>query len=170
MTWSVFWDLKILHLTVNIGDGYRKAGKGNKAETIMQNDKMRRNSEFVQTGSTSRYTKYKGSLSAACDGGEFFLVVYLSIFILLDIHVCCFMAKKLYFFLLHFPLLNWSQFITKKKPPKTRTWITFFVKGFCANRNRHTDWKDARDGKQSSRKTNMAGVAARKVEPAEIKN
>lgn len=78
--------------------------------------------------------------------------------------------KNFIFFLLHFPLLNWSQFITKKKNQKTRTWITFFVKGFCANRNRHTDWKDACDGKQSSRKTNMAGVAARKVEPAEIKN
>lgn len=38
MKWSVFRDLKILHLTVNIVDGYRKAGKGNEAETIMQNN------------------------------------------------------------------------------------------------------------------------------------
>lgn len=45
-----------------------------------------------------------------------------------------------------------------------------FVKGLCANRNRHTVWKDARDGKQSSRKTNMAGVATHKTEPAEIKD
>lgn len=96
MKWSVFWDLKILHLTVNIGDGHRKAGKGNKAETIMQNNKMRRKGEFVQTGSNLGYIK--NPLSAACDGGEFFLVVYLSIFFLLNIHVCCFMAKKLFFF------------------------------------------------------------------------
>lgn len=42
---------------MNIGDGHIKAGKGNKAETIMQNNKMRRKSKFVQTGSNSGYIK-----------------------------------------------------------------------------------------------------------------
>lgn len=76
MKWFVFWDLKILHLTVDIGDGDRKAGKGNGAEMIMQKNKMRRKSEFVQTGSNPGYTEYKESFLAACDGGEFFFFFF----------------------------------------------------------------------------------------------
>lgn len=100
MKWFVFWDLKIRHQTVNNGDGDRKAGKGNKAETMMRNNKMRRMSESVQTGSNSGYTECKESFSTACDGAEVFSVVYLSIFCLL------FYGWKTFFFFLHFPLLN----------------------------------------------------------------
>lgn len=122
--WFVFWDLKILHLTVNNGDGDRKAGKGNKAETTMQNSKMRRMSESVQTGSNSGYTECKES--AACDGGEVFLVVYFSIFLP---SCLLFYGRKTFFFLFTFPPFKLIAIHNQKKKLKKTNMNYFFCKG-----------------------------------------
>lgn len=156
MKWFVFWDLKTLHLTVNIGDGHWKAGQGNKAETIMPNNKMRRKSEFVRTGSNSGYIKNPFLLHVMVV--IFFLVEHLSIFFLLNIHVCCFMAKKtLFFSLLRFPLLNWSQFITKKtNKKKTPNMNYFFCEGLLCQQE-SARWLEGRAWWEAVVKENKRG-------------